>query len=150
MGFVGRVTSHSLVGPSPFFAVDGAAARCGSHSEGNHLGSVSRYINPRYGPRPLLPPSRACLSQHPPPSVFGPPPLGPSIAHPLQQNRDVEKDVAVHHQNTSRPESEHSDLDVLNLSTKLQNPLAGKDQETLEADAVGFCEKHGLMEHGMW
>ena len=46
----------------------------------------------------------------------------------------------------SRPASE---LDVLNLSTKLQNPLAGKDKETLEADAVSFCEAHGLMEYGM-
>ena len=101
---------------------------------------------------PYSPPSlsRACpLRQYPPPSVFGLSFLGPSIAHSPKQNRDVEKDVAVHHQKDSRPGSERS-LDVLDLSTKLQNPLAGKDKGTLEADAVNFCEKHGLMEYGAW
>ena len=29
----------------------------------------------------------------------------------------------------------------MNLSTKLQNPLAGQDKKTLEADAVGFLRK---------
>lgn len=48
----------------------------------------------------------------------------------------------------SKPESERS-LDVFDLSTKLQNPLAGRDKGTLEADAVSFCEKHGLMEYGL-
>ena len=65
----------------------------------------------------------------------------------LLQNLDVEKDAVGHHQSASRPESEDS-LDVLSLSTKLQNPLAGKDKATLEKDAVSFCDKHGLMEHG--
>lgn len=68
----------------------------------------------------------------------------------LSQKRDVEKDATVSHESTSRPGSDHS-LEVLDLSTKLQNPLAGKDRATLEADAVSFCEKHGLMEYGaLW
>jgi hypothetical protein len=65
------------------------------------------------------------------------------------QNRDVEKDAPVHQETASKPESGHP-LDVLNLSTKLRNPLAGRDKGTLEAGAVHFCEKHGLMEHGLW
>jgi hypothetical protein len=75
-------------------------------------------------------------------------PFSPRRSLILSQQRDVEKDVTVRQENGSRPESERS-LDVLDLSTKLQNPLAGKDKGTLEADAVSFCEKHGLMEYGL-
>ena len=106
--------------------------------------STSWYLSLQHGPHPPFPPpSQACLPQNPPPSVF---PYHFLVCRSLilLQNRDVEKDAIVHHQNVSRPNSEHS----LDLSDKLQNPLAGKDKETLEEDAIVFCGKHGLMEHG--
>lgn len=129
---------------------DGTAARGGS--EGRRLPSASRYLNTQNGPYPpLLSLSRACLLRTLPSSVSDPSPLRYSIAHELilLQNRDVEKDTAGHQQSASRPESERS-LDDLNLSSKLQNPLAGKDKATLEEDAVNFCKRHGLTEHGVW
>lgn len=67
----------------------------------------------------------------------------------LSQRRDVEKDVKMSQETSSKPGSDHS-LDVTDLSTKLQNPLAGKDRATLEADAVAFCERHDLMGYGAW
>ena len=73
--------------------------------------------------------------------------LTPSVTHSLQ-NRDVEKDVnlKVSQEVSSKPGSDRS-LD-LDLSAKLQNPLAGRDKATLEAEAISFCERHGLMEYG--
>jgi hypothetical protein len=67
----------------------------------------------------------------------------------LSQNRDAEKDVNVTHGISSKPGSDHY-VEVSDLSNKLQNPLAGRDKATLEADAVFFCERHGLMEYGVW
>jgi len=83
---------------------------------------------------------RTCLPQVASLSV-----LGPSLI--LSQKRDVEKGAIVSQEDSSRPESQRS-LDILDPSSRLQNPLAGRDKETLEADAVSFCEKHGLMDYG--
>jgi len=101
------------------------------------------------------PPTWPASSSRPPPTMSptnGVPSVRPwsttsqlfSIAHPLQK-KDVEKDpIASHSENvSSRPESQRS-VDVLDLSTKLQNPLAGRDKGTLESDAVSFCERHGF------
>ena len=146
-GVVLYVTSGSLMAISILRrSGDGTRAQRGNFCV--QFTSTPRYLNLRHGPHlPFPSPSQECPPQSPPLSVFY---LSLQLARPsltLLQNTDVEKDAIAHHQNGSQPESERS-LGVLSLSTKLQNPLAGKDKGTLEADAVSFCEKHGLMEHG--
>jgi hypothetical protein len=65
----------------------------------------------------------------------------------LAPKKDIEKNLNASPVPGSKLGSDHS-VEVSDLSTKLRNPLAGRNRETLEADAVSFCEKHGLMEYG--
>lgn len=140
------VLLHSLRGSNGTLC--GTAARCGS--EGKRWPPLPIFKPPPWPafsaliPLPL--PEHVFRKQRPCPSLIYRFSALRSLI--ISQKRDLEKDAVVSHsEKTSKPNSQHS-LDVLDLSTKLQNPLAGKDKSTLEADAVSFCERHGLMDYG--
>lgn len=59
----------------------------------------------------------------------------------------MEKNYVAHNEKASHLPQEVAEISE--MSNKLENPLAGKDKAELEKDAVAFCNKHGLNEHGM-
>jgi sugar porter (SP) family MFS transporter len=60
-----------------------------------------------------------------------------------KSSEDLEKNS--HHEKAPHVPAEVAE--ITELSTRLENPLAGKDRETLEQDAIAFCNAHGLQEY---